>query len=88
MNVIGKAEAILSLLPDSQVSVDINDNVTWIVPSTSSLTDEQISTEQTRLEVLWQSSQEQSIINKQSAINKLTALGLTADEIKSLLGTT
>lgn len=52
MSVIGKAEAILSLLPDSQVSVDIDDNVTWIVPSTPALTNEQITAEQARLEAL------------------------------------
>lgn len=52
MSVIGKAEAILSLLPDSQVLVDVEDNVTWIVPPTPALTDEQISAEQARLEAL------------------------------------
>jgi len=50
MSIIGKAEAIVSLLPTAEVSVDINNNVTWISPSTPALTDEQINAEINRLE--------------------------------------
>ena len=50
MSIIGKAEAILSLLPTAEVSVDINNNVTWISPSIPALTDEQINAEINRLE--------------------------------------
>jgi hypothetical protein len=59
MSIIGKAEAILSLLPTAEVSVDINNNVTWISPSIPALTDEQINAEINRLENDYYSKQYQ-----------------------------
>jgi hypothetical protein len=59
MSIIGKAEAILSLLPTAEVSVDINNNVTWISPSIPALTDEQINAEINRLENDYYSNQYQ-----------------------------
>lgn len=59
MSMIGKAEAILSLLPNSEVTVDINNNVTWISPSTPALTDKQINAEINRLEAEYNAKQYQ-----------------------------
>lgn len=48
---------------------------------------------QSELDALWESTQaayiakqEAAIATKESALSKLTALGLTADEVKALLG--
>jgi acetaldehyde dehydrogenase (acetylating) len=64
---------------------DLYDGLTWLldIPKPT----------QAELDALWDATQaqvaakEQAAIDvKQSALNKLTAIGLTPDEIKSLLG--
>jgi hypothetical protein len=64
---------------DSLVAIDSNENS--IVLNKSSITAKlaQLQAEET-------AKQQAEIIAKESALSKLTALGLTADEVKALLG--
>lgn len=47
---ISKIQAILSLVPNAEVTVTGNTNVTWINPSTAPVTDAQIHAEVARLQ--------------------------------------
>lgn len=64
---------------------DVYDGLTWL--------DESPKPTQAELDALWESTQaqvlaqkEQAEANKASALAKLSALGLTQDEIKALVG--
>lgn len=64
---------------------DSYDGLTWF--------DESAKPTQDELDALWESTlaahnakQQAKITVKESALSKLTALGLTADEVKALLG--
>jgi hypothetical protein len=81
---IKKSDAIHSLVPESTVSIDIDGNVTWICPEIAPVTDEQIIAEIVRLQAVETAKQEAEVAAKESAIAKLTAIGLTADEIAAL----
>jgi hypothetical protein len=85
--IIDKATAISSLFPTAEYIVN-NDNgeVTWLNPTTAPVTDEQIDAELARLQAKVITDKQAQEIAKESAISKLTALGLTADEVKALLG--
>jgi len=58
---------------------DLNGQNITIVPSTVTAKLTQLQTEET-------TKQEAEVAAKASALSKLTALGLTADEVKALLG--
>ena len=66
---------------DSLVAVDINEVHITLDKSAITAKLAQLQAEEV-------AKQEAKVITKQSALTKLTALGLTADEIKALLGTT
>jgi hypothetical protein len=87
--IIDKATAISSLVQGAEYVLN-NDTgeVLWINPTSSPVTDEQIDDELVRLQAKAISDQQNLIAAKASAQSKLSALGLTADEIKAILGTT
>ena len=87
--VISYMKAILSLNPNAKCSYSVSfdenmnkieniDSIVW-KDGTNPISKENINIEKTRLENIIE--QEQS--NKQSAINKLKALGLTDEEVEA-----
>jgi hypothetical protein len=80
-------EAILKINPNAQASVNAEDinQITWLngtTPISKSEIEAMIPIVQQ--EIL--NKEQDKINNKQSALNKLSALGLTEAEIKSIIG--
>ena len=78
---------ILALNPTAQVSVsgdDIN-TIEWL-SNTPVIANNIILAKQTELQNAEDNRIEQDIANKQSALTKLSALGLTEAEIKAIIG--
>ena len=81
-------KSILAIKSDAQVSVsgeDIN-KITWHDNNPTSITNEQIIAKKIELQTAEDNRIAQEIANKQSALNKLKALGLNDAEINSILG--
>jgi len=84
---IGICETILALNPNAVVSVsgdDVN-RIEWL-ENTPVISNNIILAKQTELQNAEDNRKEQEIANKQSALNKLKALGLNDAEINSILG--
>jgi hypothetical protein len=84
---IGICETILALNPNAVVSVsgdDVN-RIEWL-ENTPVISNNIILAKQTELQNAEDNRIEQEIANKQSALNKLKALGLNDAEINSILG--
>ena len=84
---IGICETILALNPNAVVSVsgdDVN-RIEWL-ENTPVISNNIILAKQTELQNAEDNRIEQEIANKQSALNKLKALGLNDAEIKSIIG--
>ena len=78
---------ILALNPTAQVSCsgdDVN-RIDWL-EGTSPIAKQTILNKQIELQEIEDNRIEQEIANKQSALNKLKALGLNDAEINSILG--
>jgi hypothetical protein len=84
---IGICETILALNPTAQVSC-INDDVNKIIwlKNTPVISNEIILAKQLELQEIEDNKEIIKEQNKQSALNKLSALGLTEAEIKSIIG--
>jgi hypothetical protein len=84
---IGICETILALNPTAQVSCSDNDvnRIEWL-ENTPVIANNIILAKQIELQNAEDNRIEQEIANKQSALNKLKALGLNDAEIKSILG--
>ena len=81
-------QSILAIKDGSQATV-LNDDVNtviWHDGNPANITNEQILSKQTELQNAEDNRIEQEIANKQSALNKLKALGLNDAEIKAILG--
>jgi hypothetical protein len=84
---IGICDAILALNPTAQVSCsgeDIN-RIEWLF-NTPVIAKDIILAKQAELQAQEDNKENIKEQNKQSALNKLSALGLTADEIKAIIG--
>ena len=84
---IGICDAILALNPTAQVSCsdeDIN-RIEWL-ENTPVISNDIILAKQIELQNIEDNRIIQQEINKQSALTKLSALGLTEAEIKSIIG--
>lgn len=84
---IGICETILALNPTAQVSCsgdDVN-TIEWLA-NTPVIANNIILAKQIELQNAEDNRIEQEQINKQSALNKLKALGLNDAEIKAILG--
>ena len=80
--------AILSIKKGSQVSIlgeDIN-TLVWHDGNPTNITNEQILSKQTELQNIEENRIANELANKQSALTKLSALGLTEAEIKAIIG--
>jgi len=84
---IGICETILVLNPTAQVSCSDDDvnRIEWL-DNTPVISNDIILAKQTELQTAEDNRIEQEIANKQSALNKLKALGLNDAEIKSIIG--
>ena len=81
-------DAILAIKSNAQVSCsgdDIN-TLEWHDNNPTNITNTQILAKQIELQTAEDNRIEQDKINKQSALNKLKALGLNDAEIKSIIG--
>ena len=78
------SEAILSLMPDAQFATEDDVVTQWIKPTKAPFTDEEIKIELNRLQELETKSIVVKEATKQSALNKLMALGLTEEEALAL----
>jgi hypothetical protein len=79
---------ILAINSNAQVSVsgdDIN-TIVWHDNNPTGITNQQILAKQIELQAEEDNIIEQKEINKQSALNKLKALGLNDAEIKAIIG--
>jgi len=84
---IGICETILALNSTAQVSCSNNDinKIEWL-ENTPVIANNIILAKQIELQTAEDNRIEQDKINKQSALNKLKALGLNDAEIKSIIG--
>jgi hypothetical protein len=81
-------QSILAIKDGSQATVlsdDVN-TIIWHDNNPANITNEQIVAKQTELQNAEDNRIVQEIANKQSALNKLKALGLNDAEINSILG--
>jgi len=80
-------KSILAINPNAVVSVSGNDvnRIEWL-ENTPVIANNIILAKQIELQNAEDNRIEQEIINKQSALNKLKALGLNDAEIKSIIG--
>jgi len=85
---INICKAILAIKSNAQVSVsgdDIN-TLEWHDNNPTNITNQQILAKQIELQTEHEQKIAQDLANKQSALNKLKALGLNDAEIKSIIG--
>jgi hypothetical protein len=85
---IAITEAILAIKKDAQVSVSGNNinTIEWHDGNPTNITNEQIVAKQIELQTEEDNKEILKEQNKQSALNKLKALGLNDAEINSILG--
>jgi len=80
-------EAILKINPNAEVTVNADDinQITWLNGTTAiSKSEIEAMIPIVQQEIL--NKEQDKINNKQSALNKLSALGLTEAEIKAIIG--
>jgi hypothetical protein len=84
---IGICDTILALNPTAQVSCSDNDvnRIEWL-ENTTPISKQIILNKQIELQEIEDNRIENQEQNKQSALTKLSALGLTEAEIKSIIG--
>ena len=84
---IGICDTILALNPTAQVSCSDNDvnRIEWL-DNTPVISNDIILAKQIELQIAEDNKEIIKEQNKQSALNKLSALGLTEAEIKAIIG--
>ena len=83
---INKSEAVASLRPDTQWVIygDDVENITWHTEGVTPLTTAEVEAEIARLEAAAVDEAAEKEALRQSAMQKLTALGLTMDEVAAI----
>ena len=81
-------EAVASLRPNVEWSMNGDDveGIIWHTPNVVPLTQTEVEAEMLRLESIAADAEQAKIAARESAKSKLAALGLTVDEITSLIG--
>lgn len=81
-------QAVMSLRPGIEwtISGDDVEGIIWHTPNVEPLTTEEVQAEMQRLEQEAANAEEERIAAKESAMQKLAALGLTETEINAILG--
>ena len=84
---MNKELAILNLRPNVEWTMVGNDvaNIVWHTEGVEPLTEAEVAAELDRLELVKQQKEDAKVVAKESALVKLTALGLTEEEITALL---
>lgn len=81
-------EAVTSLRPGVEWSMNGDDveNIIWHTPNVEPLTTEEVQAEIQRLEQEAIDAEQKRVDAKNSAIAKLSALGLNEDEVNAIIG--
>ena len=84
---ITTAEAVASLRPDTEWSMDGNDvqGITWHTEGVTPLTEAEVAAEMVRLEADADAAVAESAALRASAEAKLSALGLSVEEISTII---
>jgi hypothetical protein len=85
---ITTAQAVMSLRPGAEWTMNGDDveGITWHTPDVEPLTSDEVETEMVRLEQAAIDEAAAKEVAKASALAKLEALGLTADEAQAIAG--
>lgn len=85
---ITKARAVISLRPNTEWSMDGDDvaNITWHTPGVEPLTETEVQAEMLRLEQNAVDADAARVAARESAVAKLSALGLNIDEVEAIVG--
>ena len=81
-------DAINSLRPNSKWVMTDNDveNIIWHTPNVEPLTTVEVETEMQRLEQAAVDAEAVKVAARESAVAKLSALGLNIDEVNAIVG--
>ena len=85
---ITTAQAVMSLRPNIEWSMNGDDveNIIWHTPDVEPLTTVEVETEILRLEQAAVDAEAVKVAARESAIAKLSALGLNIDEVNAIVG--
>jgi predicted amidohydrolase YtcJ len=85
---ITTGQAVMSLRPNTEWSMNGDDveGIIWHTPNVEPLTTEEVQEEMQRLEQETENAEAERIAAKESAMQKLAALGLTEAEVHAILG--
>jgi hypothetical protein len=85
---ISTQQAVMSLRPNVEWSMSGDDveNITWHTPNVEPLTEAEVATEMQRLEQVAVDAEAAKVAARESAIAKLSALGLNESEINAMMG--
>ena len=80
--------AIMSLRPNVEWTMDGNDieNITWHTPNIEPLTEAEVAAEMQRLEQVAVDAEAARVAARESAVAKLSKLGLNESEINAIVG--
>ena len=84
---IGTVEALMSLRPGAEWTMNGDDveGIIWHTEGVTPLTQQEVEDEMVRLQELANNEIATKEANRKSAVEKLSTLGLTEDEISALL---
>jgi len=85
---ITTAQAVMSLRPNIEWSMNGDDveNIIWHTPDVEPLTTAEVETEILRLEQAAVDAEAAKVAARESAVAKLSALGLNIDEVNAIVG--
>ena len=85
---ITTSDAIMSLRPNVEWSMNGDDvaNITWHTPNVVPLTEAEVAAEMLRLEQNAADAEAERVAARESAVAKLSALGLNEVEINAIVG--
>lgn len=86
MDLILHTRAIHKLRPNTEWTLDENDGLVFITPNVTNPTEAEITKAKTEIEFADEQAKADKAAAKQSAQAKLAALGLTEEEVASILG--
>ena len=85
---ITTAHAVMSLRPNIEWSMNGDDveNIIWHTPNVEPLTTAEVETEVLRLEQAAVDAEADKVAARESAVAKLSALGLNLSEVEAIVG--
>jgi hypothetical protein len=86
MDLILHTRAIHKLRPNTEWTLDENNGLVFITPNVTNPTQAEITKAMTEIESADEQTKADKLAAKQSAQAKLAALGLTKEEVASILG--